>query len=303
VSDFYNRASSHKLGWEPSWFGADEFDEKLAEKIKEFQRKLGIEADGLCGPQTFARISTEREAGYELNMERLAEHAKKAAVKYFIAGGTKVPIEWNKFVTLNDPDNLALPNSCYRWEIKRQPTMIVTHWDAALSAKSCHDILKRRGISTHFVIDNDGTIYQMIDTSCVGWHAGNRKVNARSIGIDFSNAFYTKYQGHYIRKGFDERPLITDSHVHGVKLEEHLGYYPVQIEAYKALLRALMDHYPIAAEYPCDGETEELLLGVHQDSANADFSGVVCHYHLTRRKIDCAGLELDKIIKELRDES
>ena len=35
MSDFYNRASAHKLGWEPSWFGADEFDEKLAEKIKE----------------------------------------------------------------------------------------------------------------------------------------------------------------------------------------------------------------------------------------------------------------------------
>ena len=71
MSDFYNRASAHKLGWEPSWFGADEFDEKLAEKIKEFQRKMGIEADGLCGPQTFARLITEREASYELTMEKL----------------------------------------------------------------------------------------------------------------------------------------------------------------------------------------------------------------------------------------
>ena len=303
MSDFYNRASAHKLGWEPSWFGADEFDEKLAEKIKEFQRKMGIEADGLCGPQTFARLITEREASYELTMEKLrARHAKKVDTKHFIASGRKVPIEWSKFVSLADSDNLALPNECYRWEMKRQPTMVVTHWDAALSAKSCFNILKRRGISTHFTIDNDGTIYQMVDTSSVAWHAGNRKVNARSIGIDFSNAFYTKYQGHYVRKGFGERPVLSDSRLHGGKVEEHLGYYPVQIEAYKALLKALMDHYPIAAEYPCKGDTDELLLGVHQDSADANYSGVVCHYHLTRKKIDCAGLELDKIIKEIRGE-
>jgi len=303
MSDFYNRASAHKLGWNPSWFDATEFDEELAEKVREFQKLMNIEPDGLCGPLTFARAMTEREAKYHQTMQRLGVHAKPDNVKYFIANGKKVPIEWDKFVSLKDPDNLALPSNCFRWEIKRQPMMIVTHWDAALSAKSCRSILERRGISSHFVIDNDGTIYQMVDTSCVGWHAGNRRVNNRSIGIDFSNAFYKKYQGHYVKKGFGERPLITDSHVHGVKLEDHLGYYPVQIEAYKALLRALMSHYPIPAEYPCKGETDKLLLGVDPDAASAKFSGVVSHYHITRRKIDCAGLELDKIIKELRDES
>ena len=302
MSDFYNRASAHKMGWDPSWFGADEFDEELAEKIKDFQRKMGIEPDGLCGPQTFARISTEREAGYELIMDKLGAHAKTASTKYFIANGKKVPIEWDNFVSLNDSDNLALPGNCYRWETKRQPTMIVTHWDAALSAESCKNILERKGISSHFIIDNDGTIYQMVDTSSVCWHAGIRKVNARSIGIDFSNAFYTKYQGHYVRKGFGERPILSGSRLHGGKVEEHLGYYPVQIEAYKALVKALADHYPIALAYPSEAGSEELLLGVDKDAAAANFSGVVCHYHLTRRKIDCAGLELDKIIKEVRSE-
>ena len=35
---FYNQASAAKLGWEPSWFGAEEFDEELIENImKEYE--------------------------------------------------------------------------------------------------------------------------------------------------------------------------------------------------------------------------------------------------------------------------
>ena len=32
---FYNEASAAKLGWEPEWFGATEFDETLTKKIRE----------------------------------------------------------------------------------------------------------------------------------------------------------------------------------------------------------------------------------------------------------------------------
>ena len=33
---FYNEASAAKLGWEPEWFGAEEIDEVLIEKVIEF---------------------------------------------------------------------------------------------------------------------------------------------------------------------------------------------------------------------------------------------------------------------------
>ena len=43
----YNKDTSRKYGWEPSWFGADDFGPELDQKVKEFQRSLGIKADGL----------------------------------------------------------------------------------------------------------------------------------------------------------------------------------------------------------------------------------------------------------------
>ena len=62
---FYNEASSKKLGWEPSWFGEKYFDDKLVRAIKKWQKERGITGDGLCGPMTFRRLWTERQANID----------------------------------------------------------------------------------------------------------------------------------------------------------------------------------------------------------------------------------------------
>lgn len=289
---FYNEASAAKLGWELSWFCAEDFDETLEENVKDFQRQHGLEPDGLVGPKTFRRVFTEMEAKLEL-----VKSLSTTEENYIICNGQSVPIEWDKFVGLHDPGSLALAPGSYQSPLNfvRKPTMIVTHWDAALSAKSCHKILQRRGLSSHFVIDNDGTIYQMVDTANVAWHA--KGSNDNSIGIDFSNAYYTKYQKVYRKRGLGSRPIIESS-VHGAPPVEHLGYYPAQLEAYKVLVKALCEHYDIPLE--CPTKDGKLITGVDPDAQAGTFSGVVCHYHLSRRKIDCAGLELDVLLEEIK---
>jgi len=288
---FYNQGSASKLRWAPFWFGADGFNEELIKKIQEFQKEHDLSTDGLCGPLTYRRLQTDREAAFEMSRPL-----------GFIANGDEIPIEWGKVVNLTDEGNLALPESCYRSVTKKRiPPMIVTHWDAALSAQSCHRILKKRDISSHFVIDNDGTIYQMVDTQNIGWHAGIRKVNNVSIGIDFSNAYYLKYQSYYRKRGFGNRPVLKNSQVHGRTLKPHTGYYPVQIEAYKALLKCLNAHYGIELKCPLE-IGGGMLCGVSDEAAQGQFKGVVSHYHLTTRKIDCAGLEIDEIIKQIKED-
>ena len=64
--NFYNEASAKKLGWEPSWFGEKYFDDKLLRAIKKWQRSRAITADGLCGPMTFRRLWTERQAEIDI---------------------------------------------------------------------------------------------------------------------------------------------------------------------------------------------------------------------------------------------
>ena len=182
----YNKKSAKKYGWAPFWFAAQQFDQFLVESIKGFQRAHDLTADGLCGPETYRRAYTHLEA-------RVNEEAITADNSSFIlCDGEKIGIEWDK--VRMDP----IKSGCYKNVFShRTPTMVVTHWDATLSAKSCKNILEKKGISTHFVIDNDGTIVQLLDTNNIGWHAGIRSVNNTSIGIDFSNAVYEKYNKTY----------------------------------------------------------------------------------------------------------
>ena len=60
--NFYNESSAKNLGWEPSWFGEKYFDDKLVRAIKKWQKARGIASDGLCGPMTYRRLWTERQA-------------------------------------------------------------------------------------------------------------------------------------------------------------------------------------------------------------------------------------------------
>lgn len=298
--NFYNEASAQKLGWLPQWFGAQEVGEELVKRVKHFQKEHNLVSDGLVGPVTFRRAFTELEArGALLKKEAMQEPPDDNIKFYITCSGQPVEIEWEKVVGLRHEHSLALSSGCYERALnyERKPSMIVTHWDAALSASSCKKILERRGLSSHFVIDNDGTIYQMVDTNNVAWHAGS-VANKTSIGIDFSNAFYTKYQKVYRKRGFGNRPLLK-SKVHGANLGEHLGYYPAQLDAYKALIKALTSHYQIPLECPVD-EVGDLLTVVHKDSVRGAFKGVVCHYHLSRKKIDCAGLELKSLLDDIK---
>ena len=276
----YNRRSAKKHGWTPAWFGAEKFDSYLIDRIKEFQKIHDLASDGLVGELTFRRVHTNREAF-------------PSSDKRILCNGTMIPIEWDKvrISLLKEGTHKKVKN-------RRTPTMAVTHWDVCLSADSCKRVLEKRGISTHFVIDNDGTIVQLADCNDITWHAGIRKVNNVSIGIDFSNAYYTKYQSNYIKNGHGERPVLNNSRVHGVKLKPHLGYYPAQILAYKALLKFLNNTYGLSLECPLDDDGK-LLTAVDPTAAIGVFSGVVCHYHLTRKKIDTAGLELKKILNEI----
>jgi len=292
---FYNRASAEKLGWEPSWFGAKEFDEVLLKNIKKFQKEYNITADALCGPTTFRLANSAREMEEDLREEELLNG------NYIICEGQQVPIEWDKVVNLKAENNLALPKGFRKYkENKRKPTMIVTHFDVCLSAASCKRVLEKKGISSHFAIDNDGTIYQMVDPQHEAWHAGTRRTNKASVGVDISNAYYTKYQKWYRRKGFGNRPVLNNLKVHGVTLKECLGFYPIQIQAYKALISCLCKQYDIPVECPLNSEGT-LLRAVYAPAKRGKYNGIVNHFHLTRKKIDTANLEMDKILEEIRN--
>tara|TARA_B100000131_G_scaffold299864_1_gene320737 strand:- start:2115 stop:3044 length:930 start_codon:yes stop_codon:yes gene_type:complete len=294
---FYNEASAKKLGWEPGWFGEKYFDDKLVRAIKKWQKKHDITADGLCGPMTFRRLWTEREAKIELH-----KPAEACYSNYIVYNGHFHPIKWDKFVLWSEDGGISAQRGNYYDYAGRPPRTIryfVNHWDVCLSSHSCQRVLDRRGISVHFLIDNDGTIYQTLDLQHAAYHAGSSRTNRPSIGVEISNAYYPKYQDWYIKNGHGERPIVEDAWVHGNKLEPFLDFYPVQIEALKALWAAVHEALDIPYEAPLNqfGNTSTKYV---QDVAYGNFQGFVSHYHINKNKIDCAGLDLKTLLDEVK---
>jgi len=301
--DFYNKSSSDSLGWDPSWFGCSEFDLTLVKAIQKWQRSTGLKADGLVGPMTYRRIWTEREAN-------ISDYEPKASVyrpgeKNIVHNGKFIPIEWDKVILWDEKDGFKANKGCYTdlsGKEDREPTMFVNHWDVCLSAESCARVLNKRGISVHFLIDNDGTIFQMLDTQHKAWHAGIPRYeggNSKGIGVEISNAYYLKYQDWYVKNGFGERPVQNHGYVHGKTLKPFLDFYPVQLEALKALWKAVHIGIGIPLEYPKNSKGH-VETGVHKECERGTFNGVCNHYNFIKTKIDCAGLDLPTLLDDVK---
>ena len=138
----YNKRSAKKHGWHPSWLAPHltVFNDELTLYVKAFQSKHDLKADGYVGPVTFRRLLTHRES------------QEDKTGNFILMNGQQVPINWDVKIDLIKPGAFKKISSA------RKPTMMVTHWDACTSAKSCKKVLEARNISTHFCIDNDGTI-------------------------------------------------------------------------------------------------------------------------------------------------
>ena len=293
----YNKKSSKKYGWDPGWFGSTEFDENLIINIKIFQKSFGLTSDGMCGPGTYRRVWTERESNL-LDIEPPPTKFKNTIVH----NGVFHDIQWGKVVHWFDETGLMTADGAYKslsGSEVRKPTLFVNHWDVCLNSQSCAKVLQQRGISVHFCIDNDGTIYQLLDTQQIAWHAGSRLINDMSIGVEISNAFYPKYQDTYVKRGHGERPLKTGVEVHGKILEDHLGFYQVQLDALAALWESISRIHQIELVVPELNGKE--ITDKYSPAAKGQFSGFVSHYHLTDRKIDCAGLAHVDIAKNAKN--
>ncbi|MBM89816.1 MAG: hypothetical protein CMQ41_15745 [Gammaproteobacteria bacterium] len=292
----YNQASSASMGWKPNWFGDfDEIDENLIEAIKKWQKDHFLTQDGLVGPTTFRRVFTERESNIDLY---LPDRFTCKETNHIVYNGNLYEIDWPHVTLWSEENGLEAKKGTYKPNIgKRDIDFFVNHWDVCLNSASCLRVVNNRGISVQFLIDNDGRIFQTMDMSHIAWHAGGRGWNARSVGVEISNAYYPKYQSWYEKNGFGPRPLVEGARVHNRTLKPFLGFYPVQMEALKALWKAINTSIGVPLTTPCH-KNGKVIKGVVPDTR--EVYGFVNHYHLTRKKIDCAGLDIKGMLADIK---
>ena len=154
---------------------------------------------------------------------------------------------------------------------------IVVHYDAAGTSARCFEILHDvRGLSAHFMLDTDGTIYQTLDCKERAWHAG--PANDVSVGIEIAN------RGAYADRSAAGEGPVVEGKIHDTTLYQT----PFTDEQYAALAKlcvALTRVLPrIQRDFPRDdsGRVIQTVLA----RSGSGFEGILGHYHVTRAKVD-----------------
>ena len=169
------------------------------------------------------------------------------------------------------------------------------HHDGCPSAATCFNVLhNERGLSCHFLLDNDGTIYQTVDLAFMAFHAAG--FNASSVGIELCNrGDAKKWPDFYSKRG--QRRDVTTCRIHG---HTYLAfdYTRPQYTALAALVRGLERALPnLPIEYPQDSPGHQAwgaLPGI------GSFAGMLGHYHTTRRKWDPGPFDFKKFCESIR---
>jgi N-acetylmuramoyl-L-alanine amidase len=173
----------------------------------------------------------------------------------------------------------------------------ILHHDGCPSAKTCFNVLhNERGLSCHFLMDNDGTLYQTMDLAYMGFHAAG--FNSQSVGIELCNrGDAKKYPGYYNRSDPDRG--ATTCRIHDYIYYAY-KYTDAQMEAMYGLAEALARALPnCPIEYPQDpAKPGQAAWGQIPNAAN--FAGYLGHYHTTTRKWDPGPFDFKEFCEKAR---
>jgi len=193
-----------------------------------------------------------------------------------------------------------LPLTLFKNE-EQEKDLIVLHYTAGGSARSAFDtwVQAANQVATAYVVDLDGTIYELFDPRCWAFHLGltgaaaaGHKHHRRSIGIEIVNAgvlkpaktdpeqlnwwpndFGTKFckkseTARYVAKSFR-------------RFDFHAAYPEVQLEQSCKLVRHLCERFNIPKTIPPADKLDAFDLGFA-----TGFSGVISHQSFRSDKFD-----------------
>jgi len=205
----------------------------------------------------------------------------------------------------------------------------VIHFDVCGTSKRCFQVLHdQRGLSVHFMLDIDGTIYQTLDLKESAWHA--TIANNRSVGVEIANMgayaspqpeplarWYAKGDDGHVRLtipgGIESSGVRDKTRIYGPIRDElvvgdvqgqTLRQYDLTPQQYESLIKltaTLCTIFPkITCDYPKDASGKLIPVKIPPEDYER-YHGVLGHYHVQTNKVDPGpAFQWDKVIGEAR---
>jgi len=220
----------------------------------------------------------------------------------------------------------------YGWDLASLQKVVdqfVYHYDVCGTSKRCFRVLQDdRGLSVHFMLDVDGTIYQTLDLKERAWHA--TIANSRSVGIEIANMgayppgktgprdkWYEKDASGRVKIKLPTSPeeelihnpqaLLAPARnepvtgkIQGQTLEQY-DLTEAQYDALTKLTAALCTVFPkIKCDYPRDASGEVRPNALSRPEFDK-YQGVMGHWHVQANKPDPGpAFQWDKVVDGAR---
>lgn len=183
---------------------------------------------------------------------------------------------------LGQPGDLAILQQLIR--------QLVVHHDGADSSAECFHILHdERGLSVHFLIDTDGTIYQTLDLADVAFHA--QFVNGLSVGVELCNRGRVDLACSEAHRRQRE-PRTATVHGHAYQMWSFTNAQYVSLAQLTAELARIFPRLPLC--FPQNGGPIFTKLAEPER-----YSGLLGHYHVSMQKWDPGCFDFPKLLTQL----
>lgn len=270
----------------------------LPERRAEERRGEEIVAAGRFFPAGTRIVTWLDAGGYDLYQSPPAA-PKNHEPRRALAGVTSARGEWKRLQAVVD--------------------QLVLHYDNTGSSATTFGVLRQRGLSAHFLIDVDGTVYQTLDLRERGWHA--TIANERSIGVEIAQIgafppaevatltrWYEPDPGGGVRLKTrlpgtfrPQRRELIRGEIQGRDLQQY-DFTPEQYTALAHLAAALNRVFPkihLDAPRDANGRVPPRKL---DDKTYTTFTGIIGHYHIQENKIDPGpAFQWEKLIQDARE--
>jgi N-acetyl-anhydromuramyl-L-alanine amidase AmpD len=246
--------------------------------VRRFQEAQGLLPDGVVGPLTRAALEEpETEPGEPAGGQERPEGAGPAVDR-----------------------SLRLSDAQYLQE-EHPKDLIVLHHTAGGSARSTFNWWQEgdpKRIGTAYIVERDGTIFEVFDPRFWAFHLGLRgtegRVDRRSVGIELASEGWLE-EGDGGLRAFG-RPFEGEVYDHGSEWRGHrlfAAYTDDQVAAAIALVDHLCELFAVPRRTPADhGGFDRNLF---------DFQGIVGHHHVRADKTDLhPGFPWDRLVRECR---
>jgi N-acetylmuramoyl-L-alanine amidase len=186
-------------------------------------------------------------------------------------------------------------------ELQAGVSQLVLHFDGCVNSRSCFKSMHNRprpsgsgcGLSAHFMIDADGTIYQTLDLVERAFHA--EEANSDSIGVEICNRGRVD-RSEWPKLPADYRTRVTREVTINGERHEAYEFRPEQYESIIALTRTLLRLFPKIKPIIPELDGQPIMDTLPDPLA---FSGIMGHLHVERKKWDPGALDWHRILRAL----